>query len=199
MENLIDFLPEYYHKSELARQIMQAEEMAFIKAQNAIAELYNNSFIVTATDLDSWEKDVGLSPGSDLSIVDRRSRVLSRLMRAGITTVDKIKKIVASYTNGNIEIIENPQDYSFTIKFVSDKGIPARLDDIKVVVEEIKPAHLQVIYDWICNTYADLSKYRYGQLKKFTYYQLRNQKITDEDVAYASVCGNFICGQIKCL
>ncbi|MNJ78365.1 hypothetical protein D3C77_761030 [compost metagenome] len=41
-----------------------------------------------------------------------------------------------------------PAEWSFTIKFIDTLGIPPNLDDLKAVIEEVKPAHMKVEYEF---------------------------------------------------
>jgi len=121
------------------------------------ASLTENQFFVILADrnLNDYEQDVGISPGSS-SFESRRSNVLSKLRGTGTTTKGAMKNIVASYEGGEIEVIEYVSEYAFAIKFVSKKGMPVKLDDIKKVVEEIKPAHLEVRYIFTYRLWQDV-------------------------------------------
>ena len=64
--------------------------------------------------------------------------------------------MVASFEGGEIEVIEYVSEYAFAIKFVSKKGTPAGLEDIKKVLNEIKPAHLEVRYIFTYRLWQDV-------------------------------------------
>jgi hypothetical protein len=60
----------------------------------------------------------------------------------GVTTKKMLKNAAEAFSGGEVEIIENFEDYSFIVKFVGIKGIPKNLTLFKNMIEEIKPAHL---------------------------------------------------------
>ncbi|GAA0717265.1 hypothetical protein GCM10008905_02740 [Clostridium malenominatum] len=45
-----------------------------------------------------------------------------------------------------MQILEHPESYSFTVKFIGTKGIPRNLAAFKDMLDNIKPAHLS--YDF---------------------------------------------------
>ncbi|MNJ50809.1 hypothetical protein D3C77_460970 [compost metagenome] len=53
-----------------------------------------------------------------------------------------------AYDGGTVDVSFQPAEWSFTVKFIDTIGIPPNLDDLKAVIEEIKPAHLAVEYEF---------------------------------------------------
>ena len=53
-----------------------------------------------------------------------------------------INNTAEAFRGGEVDIIENFEDYSFIVKFVGVKGIPQNITLFKQMIEEIKPAHL---------------------------------------------------------
>ncbi len=70
-----------------------------------------------------------------------------------------IANTAASYSNGEVEVIENPDNYSFIIKFVGSKGIPANMADLAITIEEIKPAHLAFSFEYTWMTWNEFENY----------------------------------------
>jgi hypothetical protein len=64
----------------------------------------------------------------------------------GTTTEELIKDIVKAYTNGTVDVIEDNATYTITVKFTDVVGVPPNLDDAKEAVQEVIPAHLNVIF-----------------------------------------------------
>jgi uncharacterized protein YmfQ (DUF2313 family) len=117
-----------------------------------------DQFFVSTTDtsLERWENEFNLSVANNYDLAYRRSKILSRLRGSGTITAALIKNVAESFENGTVEVIEDSTNYSFTIKFISTLGIPPNLDDLKDAIEELKPAHLAVIYEF---TYMDWNDY----------------------------------------
>jgi len=148
--------PPYYKNSKVMNSIYDTLDQEMIRLENE-ASLTENQFFVLLADksLSGHEKDVGLS-ASNADTQSRRSNILSKLRGSGTTNISALKNIVASYEGGEIEVIEYVSEYAFAIKFVSKKGVPVNLDDIKKVVEDIKPAHLEVRYIFTYRLWQDV-------------------------------------------
>jgi len=148
--------PPYYKHSKVMNSIYNVldQEMERLSGEASLTE---NQFFVLLADksLPEHEKDVGLS-ASNADTQSRRSNILSKLRGSGTTNINALKNIVASYEGGEIEVVEYVSEYAFAIKFVSKKGVPVNLDDIKKVVEDIKPAHLEVRYIFTYRLWQDV-------------------------------------------
>lgn len=147
-ETLLAYQPTYYKDSKVMQNIDNANASELTLFNNAIAKVYNNLYIDTSDSdtLARIEKELGLTIATNYDNSYRIARIYSRLKGNGNFTKAFMKNIADSYTNGNVDITVNSSDYSFSIKFTSVLGIPPNLNDLKDVIEELKPAHLAVIY-----------------------------------------------------
>mgnify|MGYP001009127868 FL=1 len=89
----------------------------------------------------------------------RRERIRAKIRGIGTVTKQMIEVVAKSYSNGEVEVIENPADYSFKIKFVGVRGIPANMADLTLTIEEIKPAHLAYTFEFTYITWAEFDGY----------------------------------------
>lgn len=134
-------------------------------------------FIASATwGLDLWEDYLGLEHSSASEAV-RRERITSKLRGAGTTTKTLIEEVAASYANGEVEVVEDNANYQFKIRFISQKGQPAGLNELKDAIEEIKPAHLGVVYVFIYTTHNELKPYTHNALAAFTHDTIRTMEV----------------------
>ena len=140
------FIEKYPYKlrnNDIFRLIQQALEKEDTFRKDAFQDLLNQFFINTATwGLNKWEEMAGIETPTDVDIETRRSNVLAALRSRDTTTVEKIRVVSESYTSGECQVIEDNENYKFYIKFVGEKGIPRRVDELKKSIERIKPAHL---------------------------------------------------------
>ena len=178
MKNLINQLPYFYKNSEYVKQLMNAETKEVELLQNAAKDLIDNLFVQTATwGLAYFEKALGLKTDKNKSYEERRERIISKIRGSGTITIQMIKNTAKAFQCGDVDIIENASDYSFKVKFISQKGIPANLNDFKAMLDEIKPAHLNYSFEYSYNvwnflknnnlTWTGASAYTWNSIKVY--------------------------------
>ena len=84
-----------------------------------------------------------------------------------------VKNVASSYSNGEVEVIEDTAHYRFVIRFVGMLGIPGNMADLKLTIEEIKPAHLMVEYEYIYNTWENVEVLTWEQAAAYTWEEIR--------------------------
>lgn len=147
-----------------------AVQQLFADAEDAELQ----SFVVSATwGLADWEKMLSLKTDPSISTQVRRERVISKLRGSGVSTVKMIETVAESYYNGDCAITEQYADYTFTITFLSTRGRPVGLEQLQEAIEEIKPAHLHVIYVFLYTTHDELRPFTHNYLAGFTHDKIR--------------------------
>lgn len=160
MNRLIKKLPQYYHKSKVANDLLSTIQEELDLFDKRINETLNQFFIINSTThIARHEKELGIKVDESKDINYRRSVILAKRRGASTTTIEMIKNVARSYTNGEVEVIEDSEHYTFTIKFISILGIPPNIDDFKNAIEEIKPAHLKCLYEFSYMTWNDIDSY----------------------------------------
>lgn len=151
---LMKYLPSFYYNSEEVKNIQASIGVENDNLRVAIIDLLSQLFVESATwGLDHWEMYLGIEVDRTEAVVNRRSRIMTRLRGQGTTTKEMIKNVCRSFTGGEVDIIENSSDYSFIIKFIDIKGIPGNIDYLAKSIEEIKPAHLYFSFEYKYNTW----------------------------------------------
>ena len=79
----------------------------------------------------------------------------------GTTTVAMIQNVSESFVNGEVAVVEHNDQYRFDIEMLSVIGIPPNMEDLKAVIEEIKPAHLDYRIIIKYNTWGMAKEARY--------------------------------------
>jgi hypothetical protein len=119
----------------------------FLALENTIEQCFNEIFASTSSALlDRWETLLNLPLADGTPDDQRQSRIIGKLRGTGTCTSALLKNIAEAYSNGECDVIENPSQYNFTVKFNGNLGIPPNLSDLQKTIEEVKPAHLQVLY-----------------------------------------------------
>ena len=143
-KTLLSYQPDYYKNSKVIDNLNTAFATELTKAQKNIINTFNQFFLLDAdTSLSRWEKEFGIAVNENLSIDERRKRILGKLRGLGTSTIKQIRGICLSYVE-DADVIENNEDYSFTIKLISSVGFKKNIIDLLEILEEIKPAHLRI-------------------------------------------------------
>lgn len=168
-------LPVYYRKSKVINALFRSIESEYARLENEVKLTENQFFVILADkNIQNHEQDVGVSPDDTADLETRRGRVLSKLRGTGTVTKTMMKNVAASFVNGDIEITEYPSRYMFSVAFTSKQGIPYNLQDIKDMIEEIKPAHLAVEYIFTYRLWEDVKNdlQNWTMVKPYTWEEL---------------------------
>lgn len=172
-ERLLGYLPSFY-ESVREFQILadtEGDELDDVKQQ--LEELLDQAFVGTATwGLARWEAEFGIVPPAGQPIEQRRAVVQSRIRGTGTVTVALVKSVAEAYDRGTIEVTEQPAKYQVTVRFVDTLGAPPNLNDLKAAIDEIKPGHIAVVYQYKYITLSQLDK-------TMTINQIQQRRLTD--------------------
>lgn len=146
---MLSYLPGYYENSRVILADMHAKGAELDDLHQALNETLDQFFVRTATwGLSQWEEELGITVDLSKPLDQRRSVVESKLRGAGKFTGRLVKNVAESFHGGGVDVTFQPEQWSFTVKFVDTIGIPPNLDDLKAALEEIKPAHMAVEYEF---------------------------------------------------
>lgn len=105
----------------------------------------NLYFIDSATwGLIEFEKELAIDTDFEKSYDLRRSLIQAKNVGAGKLTLDVIDSICDSWKKSDVDVTF--EDGNINIKFVDTGGVPEGLEDLKKQIEDIKPAHIPVIW-----------------------------------------------------
>lgn len=192
---LINYVEEHIFNEKVFEKIFSSQQAQIDKLNNDLEDLVSQAYICTATwGLQYWEEDLDIRPNESDTITDRRSRCFAKIRGTGNCTIDYIKNIALSYKYGDITIVEDYENYKIKIKFSSDKGVPANIEEFKKTLRTIIPAHLGIEYEFIYNTVADLSRAKVSDLAKYTVEELLTIDLggNENDVYLIDENNNFI-------
>lgn len=168
---LIEYLPSFMQKSSIYKSLFNASELEIQELETAIEDLRKQLDINTATwALDIYEKDLGIPTNISKPLSDRRSVIKSKERGTGKVDAGMLKTVVDSYTNGDADIAF---DGSIHVSFTSIVGVPPNMDDLELVIEELKPAHIALLYYYLFRMHSSLTTYTHGDLTTFTHSTLR--------------------------
>ncbi|EES73834.1 hypothetical protein POTG_01541 [Paenibacillus sp. oral taxon 786 str. D14] len=146
---MFSYLPGYYETSRVMQADMNTKgaEMDLLFA--ALDETFQQFFVRTATwGLDRWESELGITTDLSKPLDQRRAVVESKLRGSGKFSGRLVKNVAEAYDRGRVEVSFQPGEWGVTVKFVDTVGIPPNLDDLKAAIEELKPAHLKMEFEF---------------------------------------------------
>jgi len=172
---LNQYLPPFITQTDTFSGLLYSEQEEIDLLNKKIQDLISQCFVATAIwGLPYWESFVGIQTDISKDIEYRRSCVLAKIRGVGTVSVDMIKKVAFSFNNGEIQIIEHPSTYCFEIKFISHIGIPSNMADLKNVIDQIKPAHLAVIYTYLYGQWSGIKNKTWQTIKTHTWNDVLN-------------------------
>lgn len=137
-------------------------------------ELFAQFDLETATwGLALWEREYGLPIDLSKPLDHRRSRLRARIRGQGATTVEMLKTMAESFTNGEVEVQELKRQYRIILWFVSAMGIPPNILDLQEAIHEVIPAHIQFAFSYTYDTHLMLQQFTHKQLGMMTHGQVR--------------------------
>lgn len=177
-QRLIKHLPIYERNSQIINEILKSTAIELDKLSLKTNENYAELFIDTAVKvLELHERDLGIERGS-LTNVQRRELITAHY-RATLeqTTDETIKNVASAFSNGEVEINPTTTAGVYEIKFVGTVGIPDNMQGLMDTIDIIIPAHLDVIYTYIYNTWDDISHFTWKQLEVYTWDELLEEEL----------------------
>lgn len=149
-------VPDYHYACQQSKAIIETLADASLEAKAALADVIDQFSVDTATwGLTLWEQQTGIETDTSLTTEARRAAVKQKLVASGNTTAEMVRQLAESITGYEARVIVN-DDYSFSLEFLGEANTLADIDvdEIRAIVEEIKPAHLLFIISGL--TWADV-------------------------------------------
>lgn len=173
---LTDYIPHFYRDSHHVMEIVkaQANEVALLNA--AVKDVLDNMFIFTARyNLKDWERQFDIRPDENLSIEERRARILKRLEQTPVTSKVILERLARERFPGvTVEVTENFSTYNVNIFIdILEKEV-GDFSELIRRINEILPAHLELTI-----TFAKLPSYRWVDLEEMTWRETENLTWTD--------------------
>lgn len=171
--DLMTLLPPVYENNRTMKELQRILSTKINELASGFSKTIDQCFVGTATDLLSrYEKIYGLTVNETVTDNLRRERIKAKVRGVGTVTKQMIIDTAKSYSNGEVEVIEDTANYSFIVKFIGTLGIPANIADLTITINEIKPAHLAFTLEYTYKTWAQVSGSLWGDASAKTWYQL---------------------------
>lgn len=172
---IISLINKDYRKDPFVNDYTEAISSFFNKLIEICVSIKNNVFFDSLDEngVIWWEKFLKINP-SDNDLIYRRSKIQAKWNASRHNDVKLLQDICDAWRNGQTKVdfyrairkgeIDNilkksemetyknerfSNDGIIKIEFVGEYGIPPDLDELKLMIDEIKPAYLIVI--WVYN------------------------------------------------
>ncbi len=174
LPDLLAYLPEYWHGIREMR-LLQGELAAEVgETQLACEDLLRQYFVGTATwGLAWWEREFALATDPSMSVDWRREIVRAKIRGTGTATRQMIISAAATFSGGDVNVIEHPAEGRFEVIFIGVKGIPANIAGFIRMLDEIKPAHLSYTLRYTYTVWDNLTSITWGEAGSKTWGDLK--------------------------
>lgn len=136
-------VPPFVAQMREMAELFVAEQPELDRMESDLSRLLAQFYIKTADySLDRWEEDFGLAADPELTLQQRRARVLAKLNSRPPATVRRLENLVRqTMGEDNVWIEEHPEDYSFTV-YIQEDRLSDLLGIAEQAVHDTRPAHL---------------------------------------------------------
>lgn len=169
-------------RSSLQEDLIRTLDLICEYAKNDIQKYKELLFIAFFNEkqVKNYERFMNLDYKNGWSLQDRKDRIIYTLLSKNIFTPHVLKEQAKIFTNGEIEVIENYNDYSFIIKFTSVVGIPSNLDNFKNFIYINKPAHLNFSIEFRYNTHNQVAFLLHNSLKVKNHKEIYDTRLYED-------------------
>ena len=168
--DLMQYVPKYYELNEVAVAHFDACEKELIAVNEYFRKILLQTFIKTATTgLWRWEKDFAIPIDPTKTYEERRAVVIMKIISFQTITPAIIKRVVDSMVDQNCTITQNFATYQFIVEYHKTRGIPLNQDDVLSAVLDLRPAHLEVLFDYWYNVWGDLTVMTWNDAAAYTW------------------------------
>ena len=172
-------------RNSLQKDLIRTLDLICEYAKNDIQKYKELLFIAFFNEqqIANYERFIELDYKNGWSLQDRKYRIIYTLLSKNIFTPQVLKEQAKIFTNGEIEVVEDYGNYSFTIKFTSVVGIPQNLDNFKNFIYINKPAHLNFSIEFRYNTHNQVAYLLHNSLKLKTHKQIYDTRLYEDSAA----------------
>ncbi len=169
-------------RNSLQKDLIRALDLMCEYVKNDIQKYKELLFIAFFNEqqVANYERFMELDYKSGWSLQDRKDRIIYTLLSKNIFTPHVLKEQAKIFTNGEIEVIENYNDYSFIIKFTSVVGIPSNLDNFKNFIHINKPAHLNFSIEFRYNVHNQVAYLLHNSLKAKSHKEIYDTRLYED-------------------
>ena len=178
MDRLLkNYIAPFFYEFEEIKAIVDSEQEEFNNLNINLRQVLNNAFILETNEygIERYEKMLKIVPKGTDTLQDRQFRVLTKFQNALPYTLRYLENAVSTLCDGVYTMEVDYDNYTLTIKIGLSKQ--KSYDEIVKLVNEVVPANIISIVDYLYNKYLDYEdKFTYSEMAVYTYKELRESE-----------------------
>lgn len=130
----------------MVRNIMEAIAADMELSDAQVRQLIADMFFDTCSEdmLEFYEREAAVTPMAGQNLDGRRASVEAKWKSSGKIDIEMLQTVADSWRNGKIDV--DFVDNKIQITFVDRFGLPADRAGLELALDEVKPAHLPIVY-----------------------------------------------------
>ena len=163
--DLARYAPPFLAEIRELAEIYRTEGYEIGRLEYELNDLADQFFISTATwGLTRWEELFGIATNLSLTYEQRREILMAKIRGSGTVTRQMIEDTAATFSGGEVEVVEDNFNSLFIIRFIGIKGIPRNMQAFIAMLEDIKPAHLAYRFEYRYTVWNEMKPYIWDRL-----------------------------------
>lgn len=162
---LINNLHTLYRHDPYLQNLCDACDISLNQLKGYIEDIANQLNIDQATwGLDFYEREVAISANKHRSDAERRASIKAKWKSSGKADLALIQAVANSWQNGQIKA--EFTNGTLLLTFTGDYGAPTDLEGLYSAIDDIKPAHITVLYKFRYLLVQDINTMKIKDLQK---------------------------------
>ena len=145
---LLKYSHRLYRQDPFINDLYTVIGAEFDLLQYAIKTVIDNSLIDTAdlATVEMYEQQMNIKPLPSQTLDERRAMIKAKWRSDGTITLEMLQNVCNAWRNGEVNAaFENGK---IKLSFTGEYGIPSDLDALYAALDEVKPAHLAIEYNF---------------------------------------------------
>lgn len=165
--DLINNLHALYRQDEYIKEIFNSAGITLDNIESTMADIEQQYWLDTVTwGLSIWELILGIKANLNSSYEDRRSLVGAKWRGTGKADLYLLQVVANSWRNGSV-LVEFVGG-KIKLTFNGIYGIPTDLASLQAAIDDVKPAHLAIVYAFAYLFIADVESMTINELETVT-------------------------------
>ena len=151
---LLSLINKLYRTDAWLNNLFDSAGMALSEASAYVDIIWNNYYFdsCSETQLRTYEKEAKVILPGGQTIDERRSQLMAKWQGASKCTLETMQAVCNSWRDATISL--QFVNGRIRVKFISPIGVPPDLNALQKALEDVKPAHLAIEYEFLYKTWG---------------------------------------------